>query len=141
MLTYYQGIESNTYSFLYDYNEMIDYFKYCNNNIKITKKYITNKETDKIEVINDFELYDKIIMCNNIENMNKLSSNFMTQLNLLFIESNYKITFLNNNIIKNKTKLNDDVYKDKILNSDDIDEDEFKNIQCKIMNNLANENE
>ena len=141
MLTYYQGIESNTDSFLYDYNEMIDYFKYCDNNIKITKKYITNKETGKIEVINDFELYDKIMMYNNVENMNKLSSNFMTQLNLLFMNSNYKITFLNNNIVKDKTKLNDDVYKDKILNSNDIDEDEFENIQIKIMNNLASEND
>jgi hypothetical protein len=140
ILTYYQNISLSTDSILYNYNEIIDYFKYCDTKIKTSKIYKVNKEDSTIEIVNGFKLYDKIMMCNRIENLNKSGPTFMTQLNTLFNESNYKIVFLNNTVDKKKkVELNDDVYKDKILNSEDIDEYEFKIINKNILSNIASE--
>ena len=140
ILTYYQTINISMNVSLYNYNEMIDYFKYCDDNFKLEKSYSLNNK-NQIEITNNFTPYNKIMMYNKIENLNKSNVCFMTQLNLLFINSNYKIVFINKIIEKSKKiKLNDDVYKEKILNAEDIyDEYEYDIINANIMNNMASE--
>ncbi len=140
ILTYYQNVNSNMDSILYNYNDIIEYFKYCDSDIKSTKKY--KLEEEGINVVNGFTLYDKIMMHNKIEDLNKSTNNFMTQLNVLFNESNYSITFINNITEKKKKfELNDDIYKEKIFNTKDIDNDEYLEIGTKINNNMATEDD
>lgn len=142
ILSFYQNISTSLDSILYNYNEMIGYFKYADTEIKTTKKYIL-KEDSSLEVINGFGLFDRIQMHNRIENLNKSPSNFMTQFNLLCEDSNYTIQF-ESKIFECKGKkieLNDDVYKDKIVNAIDINTDEYNLIQSKILNNSATESE
>ena len=89
ILSYYQHVDINMDSILYNYNEMIEYFKYCDHEIKVTKHYKFD-EDNNIQVVNGFSLYDKIMMHNKIENLNKSTKNFMTQFNMLCSDSNYK---------------------------------------------------
>ena len=145
ILSLTQSIDSNFDSKLYNLNEMLGYFKYCDHEIKITKKY--NIASDScLEVVNGIGLYDRIQMHNRIENLNKSTSNFMTQLNLLFEDSNYKIEFDSKPLDKsqdkkNKILLNDDVYRDKISNSKSISPSEYDSIEQKIRSNEATEEE
>ena len=139
ILAYHQNLSTSLDAVLYNYSEMIGYFKYVDMETKTNKKYIL-KEDSSLEVINGFGLYDRIQMHNRIENLNKLSNNFMTQFNLLCEDSNYRIQFESKIIDKKKIiELNDEAYRDKIINVKDIDIDEFNTIQFKILNNLASE--
>ena len=141
ILTLAQSLSTSLDSKLYNYNEMIGYFKYCDHEIKTSKKYRIDSDSN-IEVINGFSLYDRIMMHNRIENLNKSTNNFMTQFNGLIIGSNYKIEFISQPINKkNKIMLNDDVYRDKITNAKSINSDEFELIKWKIKSNLATEEE
>lgn len=92
---YYQNITIRTDEILYNYNEILGYFKYADMETKTTKKYIL-KEDSSLEVISGFGLYDRIMMHNRIENLNKLGNTFMTQFNILCVDSNYRLhLFLN----------------------------------------------
>lgn len=141
ILAFYQNISISTDAILYNYNEMAGYFKYADVETKTNKKYIL-KEDSSLEVIGGFGLYDRIMMHNRIENLNKSSDNFMTQFNILCSDSNYKIQFETKTIEKKKKiELNDDVYKDKIIGANDIEEDEYKIIYNKMLSNEATEAE
>jgi superfamily II DNA or RNA helicase len=141
IICYYQNITICTDAILYNYNEMIGYFKYADMETKTTKKYIL-KEDSSLEVQSGFGLYDRIMMHNKIENLNKLGNNFMTQFYLLCEDSNYKIQFIKKSQDKKKKiELNDDVYRDKIIASKDINDDEYKTINEKVLTNKALESE
>ncbi len=141
ILSYYQHVDINMDSVLYNYNEMIQYFKYCDHEIKVSKQYKLDPDNN-IQVVNGFTLYDRIMMHNKIENLNKSTKNFMTQLNILFSDSNYKIEFIDKPVDKKiKIELSDEVYKDKILNAKDIDLDTYNKYSEKVLNNTAMENE
>ena len=109
---------------------------------KTTKKYIL-KEDSSLEVLSGFGLYDRIMMHNRIENLNKLGNTFMTQFNILCEDSNYRLQFISKSQAKiKKVELNDDVYKDKIVNARDIvDDDEYKDLHEKVTINKATEAE
>lgn len=139
ILTYYQKISIRTDSILYNYNEMIGYFKYADVETKTNKKYILGEDSS-LEVVIGFGLYDRIMMHNRVENLNKSNDNFMTQLYLLCEDSNYKIQFISKpTCIKKKIELNDEVYRSKIVGAVDIDEDECNNIINNVINNKAKE--
>ena len=140
ILTLAQSLSISLDSKLYNYNEMIGYFKYCDHEIKTSKKYRIDFDSN-IEVVNGFSLYDRIMMHNRIENLNKSTNNFMTQFNELIKDSNYKIEFDTQPMKKNKIMLNDDIYRDKITNAKTIDLDEFELIKWKIKSNSATEDE
>ena len=141
ILTLTQSLSQSLDSKLYNYNEMIGYFKYCDYEIKTSKKYHIDSDSN-IEVVNGFSLYDRIMMHNRIENLNKSTNNFMTQFNELIIGSNYKLEFISQPPNKkNKIILNDDVYRDKIFNAKQINSDDFEFIKFKIKSNLATEEE
>lgn len=141
ILTLAQSLSQSLDSKLYNYNEMIGYFKYCDYEIKTSKKYRIDLDSN-IEVVNGFSLYDRIIMHNRIENLNKSTNNFMTQFNELITSSNYKLEFISQPPNKkNKIILNDDVYRDKIFNAKQINSDDFEFIKFKIKSNLATEEE
>lgn len=139
---YYQNITISTDTALYNYNEMIGYFKYADIETKTTKKYIL-KEDSSLEVISGFGLYDRIMMHNRIENLNKLGNTFMTQFAVLCEDSNYRLQFISKSQAKiKKVELNDDVYKDKIINAQDIkDDDKYKDLYEKLITNKATETE
>lgn len=139
---FYQNITISTDEILYNYNEMIGYFKYVDMETKTTKKYIL-KEDSSLEVISGFGLYDRIMMHNKIENLNKLGNTFMTQFAVLCADSNYRIQFISKSQAKiKKVELNDDVYKDKIINAPDIKNDEeYNDLYEKVIKNKALESE
>lgn len=139
---YYQNITINTDEILYNYNEMMGYFKYADMETKTTKKYILNEDSS-LEVISGIGLYDRIMMHNKIENLNKLGNTFMTQFNILCADSNYRLQFISKSQAKiKKVELNDDVYKDKIINARDIlNDDEYKDLHEKVITNKALEAE
>lgn len=141
IISFYQNVSTRTDSILYNYNEMIGYFKYVDIETKTNKKYIL-KEDSSLEVINGIGLYDRIQMHNRIENLNKSSDNFITQFNLLCEDSNYSIQFLSKQLDKKKRiELDDNVYRNKILSSPDINSDDYEFIHHKILNNKASEEE
>lgn len=138
ILTYYQNISPKMDAILYNYEEMIDYFKYADPEVKTNKIY--KVEDNCLNIVSGFTLYDRMMMYNRIEELNKSYSYFMTELYVLFSESNYKIQFLGK-ITEKRCKyiLDDDVYKDKIMDASDVDMDEFAEICDNINNNLATE--
>lgn len=150
ILTYYSGINNNLDAKLYEYEEMKEYFKYCDPELKTHKKYKLNKKENTIEVVSGFTLYDRIMMHNKIEDMNKTENNFMTELNNVLKNSNYKMVFMNMyKDVKKAPKLDEDAYKNKLINAKDLiikdDENEkdteFYKIYKKILNNEASETE
>ena len=141
ILAYYQNMSISTDAILYNYSEMFGYFKYADVETRTNKKYIL-KEDSSLEVISGFGLYDRIMMHNRVENLNKSADNFMTQFYILCSDSNYKIQFETKTIEKKKKiELNDDVYKEKIISAVDIGEDEYKTIYNKMLSNEATEAE
>jgi hypothetical protein len=148
VLVYHNGLDCCLDGKLYNYEEMKDYFKYCDPDIKTNKNYILNNKENTIEVVSGFTLYDRIMMHNKIEDMNKNVGNFMSELNNILRDSNYELIFLNKFYeIKKAPLLDDDAYKNKILNaknldlSIDKDREEIYNIQNKILKNEATETE
>jgi hypothetical protein len=150
ILCYYKTMDSNMDSKLYNYEEMVKYFKYCDPEIKTKKKYKLNKINHTIEVVSNFTLYDRIMMHNKIENMNKNVGNFMTELNHIMNKSNYKIVFLDKPVENRKApELYDDAFKEKIIdakninveNDNDASDNEFHKIHKKILTNDATEAE
>lgn len=139
---YYQNITPSTEQILYNYNEMMGYFKYADMETKTTKKYVL-KEDSSLEVKSGFGLYDRIMMHNKIENLNKLGNTFMTQFALLCMDSNYRLQFISKSQAKiKKVELNDEVYKDKIINAKDImGDEEYNDLHEKVITNKALESE
>lgn len=138
---FYQNITISTDTVLYNYNEMMGYFKYADVETKTTKKYIL-KEDSTLEVINGFGLYDRIMMHNRIENLNKLGNTFMTQFAALCEDSNYRLQFISKSQAKiKKAELNSDAYIDKIINAADIDDIKYTDLYEKVLTNKATETE
>ena len=133
ILGYYKKMNTSMDGKLYSYDEMVKFFKYCDPEIKTKKKYKLNKVNHTIEVVSNFTLYDRIMMHNKIENMNKNVDNFMAEFSNVMKNSNYKITFVDKPFENKKvTKLNDNAFKDKILSAKNIDVDINKNANIKI---------
>lgn len=153
ILGYYKKMDENMDGKIYNYDEMIKYFKYCDPELKTKKKYKLNKVNHTIEVVSNFTLYDRIMMYNKIENMNKNVGNFMTELNNVMNNSNYKLAFIDKPVENKKAlKLYDDAFKEKIINAIDIDINnndnksnvvnaEYYKIYKKILSNDATESE
>lgn len=141
ILTYYQNVNTSVNKILYNIEDVKDYLKYVDNNFKATKKYEVDEDGNLYAYVDDDELYNKIMMHNKIENLNKINEYFMTCLNMLCNENNYKLVFLENKNDYKSVELNDDVYKNKIINADDINCSEFSMIAKNINNNCATENE
>lgn len=140
ILTYYQGCNSAINKFMYNYEDMKEYFKYTSS-IIATKKYEFDENGSMYSYI-DESLFNKIMMYNKIENLNKTSEYFMTSLNQCCNDTNYKLVFIDKSKgVFSEIELNDDIYKDKIINANDINTSEYLNIANKINNNIATENE
>jgi len=122
VLTYYSNVDKNLDGKLYNYQEMIKFFKYCDPELKTHKKYKLNKKDNTIEIVSGFTLYDRIMMHNKIEDMNKNVGNFMTELNNVTRDSNYKLLFLEKQKeVKKAPLLDEDAFKKKIMMAKDID--------------------
>lgn len=140
ILTYYQNMNICINKILYDIDDAREYFKYVDNDFKAIKKHDVD-ENGNLYTYLDEGLYNKIMMHNKIENLNKSSELFMTCLNTLCNESNYKLVFLENKNEYQSAGLDDDVYKKKIVDAEDINESKFLEIAKNINNNCATENE
>jgi len=142
ILTYYQNTMNKSINqILYNYEDMEEYFKYVDSNFNTVKKYIID-EDDMMYTVNTSTIYNTIMMHNKIENLNKVSDYYLTSLNKICNESNYKMIFMNKNNIEDEyVELNDDIYKEKILEAKDINNSEYLSIANKINDNNATENE
>ena len=146
ILTYYEGANASINKYLYNYEEIKKYFKYVDTLIKTTSEYEYD-ENGNLNMTNDYNLYNIIMMHNRIEDLNKTSEYFMTHLNTLCNQNNYKLVFIHkDNIRANvqkeiKKELKDDKYKEKIINAKIITRDEYLIISEKINNSEALESE
>ena len=138
ILTYYQNVDTSINKILYNMQDVRDYLTYVDTNFKATIKYEIDEDDNLYSHIDD-SLYNKIMMHNKIENMNKISDYFMTCLNMLCNKNNYKLVFQMKNDVCADAELDDDVYKKKIISAANIDESAFLEIAHKINNNEANE--
>jgi hypothetical protein len=128
---------------LYNHEDMKEYFKYVDTEFDTTKKYIFDEKENMMHIVTTNTTYNTIMMHNKIENLNKVSEYYLTSLNKICNESNYKMIFINKNDEDNGKyiKLNDDIYIKKIIEAKDINTSEFLSIGGKINNNDATENE
>lgn len=140
ILTYYQNMNVCINKMLYNIDDVREYFKYVDNDFKAIKKHGID-ENGNLYTYLDEGLYNKIMMHNKIENLNKSSELFMTYLNTLCNESNYKLVLLENKNEYKSADLDDDVYKKKIVDAEDINESKFLEIAKNINNNCATEKE
>jgi len=141
ILTYYDNITTKVDEYLYNYDEMNNYYKYVCTESFLSRK-IEQDENGNIYSINKIGLFEEILIHNHIEDLNKCSKYFMTSLNLLCLKKNYRLLF--KDIHKIDIKLEDkniEVYKDKIINSLDIDTLKCNQILLKINANDATEGE
>lgn len=140
ILTYYQNVDTSINKILYNIDDIKDYLKYVDTNFKATVKYEYDDDDNLYAHVDD-SLYNKIMMHNKIENMNKISDYFMTCLNMLCNKNNYKLVFQMKNETCVDAELDVNVYKKKIISADNIDEFTFPEIVHKINNNEATEKE
>ena len=139
ILTYYENITTKADMYIYNYDEVYDFFKFIS-----TAAFLDNdlEEDDegKLYAINHIGLYEQIMIYNHIEDLNKCGQYFMTALNLSCMKQNYRLQFLDDRKPKEEEKGND-VYKKKIIESDDIDQTKCNLILTKINKNSATEGE
>ncbi|ATZ80867.1 putative helicase [Bodo saltans virus] len=137
ILTYYNNVNTSINKYLYNYNDMKEYFEYINNDVQ-GKEY-KRDENGHIYLANNVDIYKTIMGHNKIEDLNKSSEYFFTVLNMLCNKSNYKLIFSKYDVKNDveKIELDDKSYKRKIINAREIDDDEYINIYEKINLNNA----
>lgn len=141
ILTYVEkSISLQTDKYLYNYDDMEDYYKFLG---KCKQSIIKDYECDEngtiikktADILTSFQV-TKIY--NKIEEMNKGAEYFMTQLNYLCSKKNYRLIFdYAKKEIIDPIKLDTDVIKKSIFNSPDINDKEYESIQYKIYGNNA----
>ena len=139
ILTYFENMTSKCDQYIYNYDELIDYYKFLSTD-SFLKKKIVYDEDGNLYNINKIGIYEKISIYNHIEDLNKCSNYFMTALNLLCLQKNYRLIFMDSK----KPKENNDnieVYKDKIIKSEEIDQIKCNHILLKINTNNSTEDE
>ena len=141
IISYYEkNMSSSTNEILYTYDDLYDYFRYISTDDFITKVLTTAE--GKITTCNKIELYEKIMIYNKITELNKSSELFMTQLNTLCMQSNYKLYFREDKKSKGYSSVfNEEVYKNKIIEADDVDNEEYLKICDRINSNKASEDD
>jgi hypothetical protein len=139
ILTFYDNMSSKQNKMLYEFDDVYDYYKYVSTDKFIEREIIT--ENNKLCFCNKIKICEKIMIYNQIINLNKSSEYFMTQLNICCGESNYELAFDESNVIKKEIEISDDAYKNKILSAKDITYEESIDIEKRINNCEATEND
>ncbi len=143
ILTYYEkSVSTRTDRIVYNYDDLFEYYKYVAVENFMKKKY-KEDENGNISHENKIGLYEKIMIMNDIENMNKCCGYFMTSLNQLCNKCNYKLVFKDVDLAKDNVKLelNTKAYTKKIIDSPNINGEEYYAISQKINKNEATEAE
>jgi len=139
ILTYYNNLSTRTDQFIYNYDDVFDYYKFAATDSFLNKN-LQIDEHGNLYNINKIGLYEEIMIHNRVEDLNKCSEYFITSLNLFCMYKSYKLQFLNHGK-PTKREGNDDDYKEMIVNSPDIDQKTYDKILNKITMNNANEAE
>ena len=139
ILTYYENITTKVDQYIYNYEELEDYFKFASTD-SFLHKTLTRDQNGGIYHVNHIGLFEQIMIYNHIENLNKCGQYFMTSLNLICMKKNYRLQFLDDRKPKEEEKGND-VFKQKIIDSKDIDQNTCNIINTKIKTNCASEDE
>ncbi|ARF08490.1 superfamily II helicase [Catovirus CTV1] len=142
ILTYYDPtISVRMDRVVYNYDDLFDYYKYIAVEPFLKSEIV--EENDVYSHQNRLGLYDKIMIMNDIENMNKCPEYFMTGLNQICSKIGYNIMFkdIDPKDCENKIELDTKAHVKKIIDSPDIDNKTFYQISQKINSNDASKDE